>query len=280
MGRTAFIRKHKSYNGKVLRIHPEPDGTYSIPMATCSPRWFDRSSEIYVMGCRNPWRLNVDQRTGILYWGDVGPDAGSDGPRGPRGYDEVNQARTAGNLRLALLHRNNRAYSMVNFATKEIGPPQDPQHPVNNSVNNTGAKELPPARPAFVYYPAGASEEFPAVASGGRTACAGPVYYFDDKLKSDNKFPAEYNSTLFAFEWSRNAIYAVHMDAESNLKSVERFLPNMSFIRPIDLQFNADGSLYVIEYGETWGREQRRAVGSSRLRSWQSSPGSSRQSRR
>ncbi len=244
----------KSYNGKILRIHPEADGTYSIPDGNLFPK--DGSighPEIYVMGCRNPWRLNIDQRTGILYWGDVGPDAGSDGPRGPRGYDEVNQARTAGNYGWPYFIGNNRAYSLVDFTTKEIGAPQDPQHPVNNSVNNTGSKELPPARPAFVYYPAGASEEFPAVGSGGRTACAGPVYYFDNKFKSKNKFPAEYNSTLFAFEWSRNAIYAVHMDAESNLRSVERFLPDISFIRPIDLQFNAAGSLYVIEYGETWG---------------------------
>ena len=244
----------KSYNGKVLRIRPEADGTYSIPDGNLFPK--DGSighPEIYVMGCRNPWRLNVDQRTGFLYWGDVGPDAGSDGPRGPRGYDEVNQARTAGNYGWPYFIGNNRAYSMVEFATKEISAPQDPHHPVNNSVNNTGAKDLPPARPAFVYYPAGASEEFPAVGSGGRTACAGPVYYFDDKLKSENKFPSEYNSTLFAFEWSRNAIYAVHMDTESNLKFVERFLPQMTFIRPIDLQFDANGSLYVIEYGETWG---------------------------
>jgi cytochrome c len=244
----------KSYNGKVLRIHPEADGTYSIPEGNLFPR--DGSighPEIYVMGCRNPWRLNIDQRTGFLYWGDVGPDAGSDGPRGPRGYDEVNQARTAGNYGWPYFIGNNRAYSMVDFATKEISAPQDPQHPVNNSVNNTGAKNLPPARPAFVYYPAGATEEFPAVGSGGRTACAGPVYYFDEKLKSGNKFPKEYNGTLFAFEWSRNAIYAVHMDADSKLKSVERFLPNMSFVRPIDLQFDSAGSLYVIEYGETWG---------------------------
>ncbi len=27
----------------------------------------------------------------------------------------------------------------------------------------------------------------------------------------------------------------------------------MTFIRPIDLQFDVNGSLYVIEYGETWG---------------------------
>jgi hypothetical protein len=33
----------------------------------------------FVMGCRNPWRMNVDQTTGIVYWGDVGPDAGGEG---------------------------------------------------------------------------------------------------------------------------------------------------------------------------------------------------------
>jgi cytochrome c len=244
----------KSYNGKILRIRPEADGTYSIPDGNLFPK--DGSighPEIYVMGCRNPWRLNIDQRTGILYWGDVGPDAGGDAERGPRGYDEVNQARTAGNYGWPYFIGNNRAYSMVNFATNEIGPPQDPNYPVNRSVNNTGAKELPPARPAMIYYPAGESAEFPAVGSGGRTACAGPVYYYNEGLRAENKFPAAYDSTLFAFEWSRNWILAVHLDADSNIKSMERFLPKLNFVRPIDLQFDAQGSLYVVEYGETWG---------------------------
>ena len=48
------------------------------------------------MGCRNPWRINIDPKTGWLYWGEVGPDARTAGPRGPRGYDEINQARKAG----------------------------------------------------------------------------------------------------------------------------------------------------------------------------------------
>ena len=30
-------------------------------------------------------------------------------------------------------------------------------------------------------------------------------------------------------------------------------LPEMKFTRPIDLQFDDRGSLYVLEYGETWG---------------------------
>lgn len=245
----------KSYNGKILRIRPNPDvAGYTIPEGNLFPE--DGSlghPEIYVMGCRNPWRINIDQRTGFLYWGDVGPDAGQDGERGPRGYDEVNQARSAGNHGWPYFIGNNRSYAMVDFATGKIGPPQDPRHPLNQSVNNTGIQELPPARPPLLYYPAGASDEFPEVGSGGRTACAGPVYYFDSQLESDRKFPPAYDSTLFAFEWSRNWIMAVHLDQDGNLERLEHFLPDEIFVRPIDLQFDAEGSLYVIEYGETWG---------------------------
>ena len=244
----------KSYNGKVLRIHPEQDGTYSIPDGNLFPK--DGSvghPEIFVMGCRNPWRTSVDQKTGILYWGDVGPDAGQHGKRGSRGYDEINQAPTAGNYGWPSFIGNNSAYPQVNFSTGEIGMPQDPMAPLNQSVNNTGSKQLPPARPAMIYYPAAASEVFPEVGTGGRTACAGPVYHFDAKSASATKFPAEYDSTLFAFEWSRHWIMAVHLDADSNIQRLERFLPDMKFVRPIDLRFDKNGALFVIEYGETWG---------------------------
>ena len=244
----------KSYNGKVLRIRPEPNGTYTVPDGNLFPK--DGSighPEIYVMGCRNPWRISVDSHTGFLYWGDVGPDAGQDGPRGPRGYDEVNQARKAGNFGWPFFIGNNFAYSTVDFATGVISAAQDPNHPLNPSVNNTGAKELPPAQSAMIYYPSGESKEFPEVSTGGRTACAGPVYYYDEKSPSTTKFPAAYNSTLFAFEWSRSWIMAVHMDTASNIQRLEPFLPQMKFVRPIDMQFDANGALCVIEYGETWG---------------------------
>ncbi|MEZ6086431.1 MAG: PQQ-dependent sugar dehydrogenase [Pirellulaceae bacterium] len=136
----------KNYNGKILRIRPEVDGTYSIPDGNLFPK--DGSighPEIYVMGCRNPWRISVDQQTGYLYWGDVGPDAGGDNDRGPRGYDEINQARLAGNFGWPYFIADNQAYSMVDFASGEIRPAQDPAKPINRSVNNTGSQELPPA---------------------------------------------------------------------------------------------------------------------------------------
>jgi type 1 glutamine amidotransferase len=71
--------------GKILRIHPEPDGTYTIPEGNLfAPGTAKTLPEIYIMGLRNPYRISLDPETGWLYWGDVGPDARVDTPeRGP-----------------------------------------------------------------------------------------------------------------------------------------------------------------------------------------------------
>lgn len=244
----------KSYNGKVLRIRPTADGGYEIPDGNLFPK--DGSvglPEIYVMGCRNPWRISVDSKTGDLYWGDVGPDAGGDGPRGPRGYDEVNQAKSAGYFGWPLFIADNKAYVSYDYTTKSLGQPFDPKAPINDSVVNTGAKQLPPAQPAWIYYPAGDSAEFPVLKSGGRTACAGPAYYFDQVQDSETKFPKHFDNALFIFEWSRNWIMAVHRNDDGSIRSIEPFLPNQKFTRPIDIEFDSKGAMYVIEYGETWG---------------------------
>src|SRR5690606_16794285 len=42
--------------GKILRIKPEADGTYSIPEGNLFPEGNEKGRpEIYVMGCRNPF---------------------------------------------------------------------------------------------------------------------------------------------------------------------------------------------------------------------------------
>ena len=33
-------------------------------------------------------------------------------------------------------------------------------------------------------------------------------------------------------------------------------MPNQKFVRPIDMNFGSDGSLYLIEYGTTWGKNE------------------------
>lgn len=243
-----------SYNGKILRIRPLADGTYEIPEGNLFPRDGSKGRpEIYVMGCRNPWRVNVDAKTGYVYWGEVGPDAGGDGPRGPRGYDEINQARKAGNFGWPYFIANNLPYSYYDFATNKVGEKYDPNGPENRSPNNTGEKILPPPQPALIYYPYGASTDFPELGTGGRTACAGPVYHYSAELASTTKFPEAYDGALFIYEWTRHWVKVVSLDADAKVKRIEPFLPGYPFVRPIDMEFGPDGSLYVIEYGESWG---------------------------
>jgi glucose/arabinose dehydrogenase len=70
--------------GKVLRIKPQPDGTYTIPAGNMfAPGTAQTKPEIYAMGFRNPFRMSVDKPTGIVYLGDYGPDAGVTGSPGP-----------------------------------------------------------------------------------------------------------------------------------------------------------------------------------------------------
>jgi cytochrome c len=83
------------------------------------------------------WRIQVDQKTGYVYWGEVGPDAHGNGARGPRGYDEVNQARSAGNFGWPYFIGNNFAYADVDFATGTVGEQYVVDSPRNESPNNT-----------------------------------------------------------------------------------------------------------------------------------------------
>ena len=243
-----------SLSGKILRIRPRADGSVEIPEGNLFPR--DGASgrpEIYCMGCRNPWRMSVDAKTGTVYWGEVGPDAGGEGPRGPRGYDEINQAKGPGNFGWPYFIGDNLAYTDYDYATGAVGSLFDAAAPVNASPNNTGSSVLPPAQPAFLWYPYGVSPAFPELGEGGRTACAGPVYHEADHADSPTRFPSHFDNCLFIYEWTRNWIKVVRLDDQQRACGIESFLPDRPFARPIDLQFGADGALYLLEYGDTWG---------------------------
>ena len=141
--------------GKILRIKPEDDGTYSIPKGNLFPEGTPNTRpEIYVMGCRNPFRPSIDSKTGHLYWGDVGPDAGKGNPvRGPKGMGEFNQAKKAGFWGWPYTRGNNQVYNDYDFTTQESGAKFDPNRLINDSPNNTGLQELPsgPGIPHLVF---------------------------------------------------------------------------------------------------------------------------------
>lgn len=257
-GRYPFDASRSSGNandlrGKILRIHPEPAGGYSVPEGNLFPPGTpDTRPEIFVMGCRNPFRIAVDRESGFLSWGEVGPDARELNPdRGPAGFDEINRTREAGNFGWPFLIADNKPYRLFDFATGQSERPQDPAHPVNLSKNNTGPSELPPGQPAWLWYPYAPSVRFPLVGSGGRTACAGPTYHFQPGLHSDHKLPAHYDGMQFIYEWERGWILAVQV-ADDGTPQLELFAPEVKLTRPIDMKIGPDGALYVIEFGTGW----------------------------
>ena len=257
-GRSPFDAQKSSgntndYRGKILRISMNEDGSYSIPEGNLFAKDPTQGKpEIYVMGCRNPFRFTIDPKTKYLYWGDVGPDAGEDiENRGPRGYDEVNQARKAGFFGWPYFIGNNKPYTKFDFARNVSLEPFDANQPVNTSPNNTGIKELPKAQEAFIWYPYAGSEEFPLVGNGGRNAMAGGVYY-SDLYKGENKFPEYYNGKLIIYDWMRGWFLAVTMDENGDYQSMERMMPSQIFNNPMDMMFSPEGELYILEYGTGW----------------------------
>ncbi len=239
--------------GKILRIHPEDDGSYTIPEGNLFPEGTEKTRpEIYTMGHRNPWRVSVDSETGYIYWGEVGPDASDSTARGPKGFDEFNQAKEASFHGWPYFIGDNIPYNDFDHTNDSVGAPFDVSNPVNTSANNTGLTELPKPVPAFIWYPYGFSEEFPLMGSAGRSATGGPVFRQADFPASDKRFPAYYEGKWLMVEFMRGWIMSVSMDANGDYAGMERFLPNEDFISAIDMIFSPDGDLYVLEYGSAW----------------------------
>jgi glucose/arabinose dehydrogenase/cytochrome c551/c552 len=240
--------------GKILRIRITDDGGYEIPEGNLYPEGTPNTKpEIYVQGNRNPYRISVDQKNSFLYWGEVGPDSDKDSlqTRGPKGYDEVNQARKAGHFGWPFFIGDNYAYYEYDYATGKSGPQFDNEKPVNNSRNNTGIKELPAAQPAFIWYPYGYTKYFPQTGTGGRNAMAGPVFY-SDMYPKETRLPDYYNGKLFIYEWMRGWIKAVTMESDGDFYKMEPFMEHTKLANAIDMEMGPDGSIYILEYGTGW----------------------------
>lgn len=238
--------------GKILRIRPTPDGGYTCPPGNLFDRQPGTRPEIYVMGCRNPFRISLDSRRKLLFWGEVGPDAGEPTPlRGPAGHDEVNRAAKAGFYGWPYFVGDNKPYHEYDFSKDKPLSPYDALHPRNNSPNNTGVQDLPPAQPAFIWYPYDNSPEFPLVQNGGRNAMAGPVYYCD-QYPAATRFPSYYDGKLITYDWMRNWMMAVTIDSSGNFSRMETFGDSVKLSRPMDMVVDKNGSIWVLEYGYQW----------------------------
>src|SRR5690349_15441089 len=238
--------------GKVLRIKPQADGTYTVPAGNLfAPGTANTRPEIYAMGFRNPFRMNVDRATGIVYLGDYGPDAGtSDANRGPSGQVEFNRITAPGNYGWPYCTGTNttaETYNEWNFATNATGPKYNcGGGPTNNSFRNTGLGTLPAAKPAWIRY-AGDAGTPPEFGSGSESPMGGPVYRYNAASTSTVKFPQSLDGRYFAGEYGRRWIKAIALNADGTPGEISAF--PWTGTQVMDMAFGPDGALYVLDYG-------------------------------
>ena len=243
--------------GKVLRIHPTPDGKYTIPAQNMfAPGTPQTRPEIYSMGHRNAFHIKVDDVTGDLLEGDVGPDGLEDDPeRGPKGYDEFNliEHNAGKNYGWPYCIGPNLPYNDVDSVTREgTGEPFDCSNLVNRSPNSTGITELGPAAKPLVWYPYGIGDDFPEMSEAwdggtdaGRLAIPGPIY----RPFAGSTMPLFFNQSWFIADWARNYLKQLILDDKGRVLRIQRFAPGRGTQAPIDMDIGADGSLYVLEWG-------------------------------
>ena len=236
--------------GKILRIKPKAGGGFEIPKGNLFQNAKDGRLEIYAMGVRNPFRMTVDDTTGTLYFGDVGPNVMPKLNIKPYGFDEINAAPRAGNFGWPLFIGPNEPYPIFDFDNNKPVRTYKPGAPENPSPNNTGLKKLPPAQPPLIWYSNLKSERFPSLGTGGRSIMAGPVYHYDAKNRSPIRMPKELDGHLFIYEWMRNWIQVVDLSTKG--PAVKPFVSSWNLRRPIDMKLGLDGALYMIEYGDRW----------------------------
>ncbi|UDF12431.1 ThuA domain-containing protein [Antiquaquibacter oligotrophicus] len=276
-GRAAWDAQGTSGNtndlrGKLIRITPQDDGTYTIPAGNLfAPGTPLTRPEVYAMGFRNPFRIGLDHETGNIFVGEYGPDAGSNSStRGPRGSVEWNVVSQPGNYGWPYCHGRSNAqgaagdvgtgcYNDYNFANSTSGAVFNPNALVNDSPNNTGMTNLPAVIAPTMWYPNSSNTYTPEIGSGGGAPMGGPTYEYDPLNPSDTKWPAYWDGKAIFAEWNQGKMYSIQMDAATGtqVRKINTILPAIfdagsgggNFYRGMDMEWGPDGALYVIDWG-------------------------------
>ena len=243
-----------SLSGKILRITPTADGSYTVPSGNLfTPGTAKTRSEIYAMGFRNPFRIGLDPKTNKLQVSDYGPDAGSaNSNRGPDGRVEWNIVDRPGFYGWPYCIGANTPYRDYNFATSSSGSSFNCSAPVNDSPNNTGLTQLPAAI-GTPFWQGKSSTGTPQIGYSGAPT-AGGTYRFDANLNSTRKWPAYWDGKALWGDWNDSRLFSLMLNGDgTGVVDINRMLPGMAFNRPHAMQFGPDGALYMIEWGSGFG---------------------------
>jgi cytochrome c len=261
--------------GKILRIRPGQRGGYSIPAGNLfAPGTAQTRPEIYAMGFRNPFRIEINRETDDIYVGDYSPDNRNADPlRGPAGQGKWTILREPGNYGWPYC-----ATAQLPYVDGQFTGPSDPTvppgfastgqafncaNPVNESPHNTGRRELPAVQQPDVWYSYALSSMFPDLGTGGIGPMGGPAYDFDPAKASPPAWPAYFDGVPLFYEWTRDYIKEFRLDAAGNVADINPG-GNLSLLDSVgpangdqetldngmDLEFGPDGALYTLEYGD------------------------------
>jgi PKD repeat protein/type 1 glutamine amidotransferase len=274
--------------GKVLRINVNADGSYSVPPGNLFPESQDAEGktrpEIYAMGFRNPFRIQVDS-DGVAYVTDYSPDANAPGAfRGPAGTGRVEIVRKPSNYGWPVCYSPELPMYKWDFnvqqtlgETFECGNPA--KGPDNTSRWNTGRTQTPPITKPDLWYSfrddlwgtpclAGYSQSpvqpcpriWPELGQGGVGPHGATKYEFDPGNPSETKFPPYYDGSVFFAEWTRDYLKEIRLDANGGVLKINNLLDCGAALvtttfpfecdNPMDTQFGADGNFYMLTYGD------------------------------
>ena len=252
-----------SLQGKILRIKPipfydwetpdpGPGKTYEIPSGNLFPPGMEKTRpEIYAMGIRNGYSIHVDEPTGWIMVGDVGPQGSKHNERGPAGGEELMLMTGPGNHGWPMFFGENKPYARYDYTSKVAGKKYDPQKPVNDSQWNTGIRELPlPLGATYTYYK---NEDDPlgvGFTGPSGTSIAGPIYRFDHRAASPHRLPVQLDGKwLIADNVQQKTGYLVPAEDGSKVVEGGPLFRNLGLGTVIDLQLGPDGVLYSLDYG-------------------------------
>jgi cytochrome c len=254
--------------GKILRIRVGQRGGYSIPAGNLFPAGTAGARpEIYAMGMRNPFRIEINHDNDDLYVADYSPDNPAPNPlRGPAGHGKWTILREPGNYGWPYCATALLPYVDYDFATGVSGAPFNCAAPVNESPNNTGLRELPAVQQPDVWYSYTQSAEFPELGSaaggGGIGPMAGPAYDLDPAKASPPAWPSYFDGVPLFYEWTRDYIKEFRLDAAGNLAEIRPATASLletvgpangdeeTLDNGMDIEFGPEGALYTLEYGD------------------------------
>jgi hypothetical protein len=252
----------------VVRIHPEDDGSYTIPQGNFGEyyaEYFDSLSqpqlaanyrdtslvhpELYAKGFRNAYTIDYDPLTDWVLVSDCGSECDN-----YNGYDpsqpwcpdsakgeEHNLMKIPGFYGWPYFHGLNHPYAQSDELKK------DPNAPRNESPYNTGVTTLPPAIPGTHVY-------------DQQCAMVGPIYRYDSLLQSEVKLPPHFEGKWFVTDFNNppggSWIKLVSLDSAGENTGVSSplftHIQNQSgFYKPVHFRQGPDGALYMINYSSS-----------------------------